>query len=85
MTATMWADKNFLLPMLELLEVLEYAADNLKSDKEVALAAVRESGSALQHASDNLKSNKEVVLAAVRMDGNALQYASDQMRSRFVG
>ena len=43
---------------------LEDVSDELKGDREVALAAVNHSGRALDDASNELKGNKEVALAA---------------------
>ena len=46
---------------------LMYASADLKNDKEVVLAAVKQDGYSLAHASDDLANDKEVVLAAVSM------------------
>ena len=51
--------------------------DNLKKDKEIVLAAVKQDGCALEFADDSLKKDKEIVIAAVKQDGLALQYADD--------
>jgi len=56
---------------------LEYASDELKNNKEVALIALGNDGEALEFASDELKNNKEIVLAAVHQNGIALPSASD--------
>ncbi len=45
---------------------LQYASDELKSDREIVLAAVTQNGYALQHASAELRANREIVLAAVK-------------------
>ena len=42
---------------------LKFCAPQLKANKEVVLAAVKQSGSALQHASQQLQGDREVVLA----------------------
>jgi hypothetical protein len=60
---------------------LEYASDELKSDRGIVLAAVKSDGSALEYASDDLKSDRGIVLAAVTSYGYALQYASDELKS----
>ena len=49
--------------------------------KEVALAAVAQSGGALVYASAALKADKEVVMAAVAQRGRALGYASVGLRA----
>jgi hypothetical protein len=49
-------------------------------DKEVMLAAVKETGTALRYASARLQDNEEVVLAAVNQNGTALTYASARLK-----
>ena len=58
---------------------LMFAAAELKSDREIVLAAVAQSGSALQYAAAELKRDREFVLAAVAQNGSALQYAAAQL------
>ncbi|CAK9013062.1 unnamed protein product [Durusdinium trenchii] len=69
-------------------------ATALIADKEVALAAVKQSGKALQHCSEQLRNDeeswvgkqaegrtvKDVCLAAVQQNGRALRYASEGQR-----
>ena len=43
-------------------EVLEYAHEDFKADKEVVLAAVEQDGRALYHASAELKKDKEIMM-----------------------
>jgi hypothetical protein len=40
---------------------LEFVSDELKADKEVVMAAVKEEGDALQFSSDELKADEEVI------------------------
>lgn len=47
---------------------------DLKTDREVVLAAVKSSGVALEYADESLRADREVVLAAVKSDGGALEY-----------
>ena len=61
-------------------KILERAADNLKKDIYVVLAAVEKHGLALQWASIDVRGNKDVVLAAVANNGQALQWASEELR-----
>ncbi len=61
--------------------LLLYTNYILKNDKEVVLAAVRQSGCELKNASEKLKDNIDVVLAAVCNDGESLQYASDRLKN----
>lgn len=49
--------------------------NELLSEREVVLAAVKRSGTQLEHASMNLRESLEVVQVAVEQDGLALQYA----------
>ena len=51
---------------------LEDAPEDLRADKEVALAAVNQEGSALEYASEDLRADKEVVLAALKNRGYSL-------------
>ena len=60
--------------------ILEYASDELKGDREIVLAAVSQSKYALYSASVELKGDREIVLAAVSQSKDALQYASDALR-----
>ena len=76
-------DKLFLLELVALDKqgvALKYAANTLKSDREVVFAAVRSNGKALGFAADELKSDKETVLAAVRSSFHALQFASPELK-----
>ena len=43
-----------------------HASEDLKSDREMVLAAVRQDGNALQCASFDLKSDLEVVMTALK-------------------
>jgi len=41
---------------------LQYAAENMKADREIVLAAVSEDGSALNFAVEDLKADREIAL-----------------------
>ena len=60
---------------------LEYASEELRTDREVVLAAVHQNGVALEYASEELRTDREVVLAAVHQNGVALEYASQELRT----
>ena len=60
---------------------LEYAADELKDNRDFVLARVQANGLALQFASAGLKGDKEIVLAAVRENGLSLKYALEALKS----
>ena len=53
-----------------------HASEELRADRNAALAAVRQNGRALCCASEETRADAEVVLAAVKQDGAALRYAS---------
>lgn len=55
-------------------------AGSFSQDRQVALAAVRQSGDALQFAPDELRTDREVALAAVGQKGRAVQWASLEMQ-----
>ena len=70
LSMTDWNNKEEVLKKLEYQAYyLEYASEELKSDREFILSAVKKNGSALEYASKELKSDREVVLAAVKQDG----------------
>ena len=56
------------------------AAEEVRKDKEVVLAAVKKDGSALEHAAEELKSDENFILEAVKIDGTALKWAADTIR-----
>jgi hypothetical protein len=53
----------------------------LKSDKDVVMAAVSNYGLALRFASDQLKADKEVVIIAVSQNGDSLYDASKELQN----
>ena len=59
---------------------LEYASAELRSDRELVLAAVAKCGWVLRKVSEELKADKEVVLAAVAEEALALRYARESLR-----
>jgi hypothetical protein len=54
---------------------------NIKTDKNIMLAAVKQNGLALKFASDELKNDKELVIAAVKQNALTLKFASDTLRN----
>jgi len=56
------------------------ATDQLRSDREVTLAAVEHDGRALKDASDELRADHGVALAAVRERGTALEFAAERLQ-----
>jgi len=59
---------------------LEELSEDLRGDREVVLAAVRERGWELGHATERVRRDREVVLEAVRKHGEALQHAAEELR-----
>lgn len=53
----------------------------LRSDRAIALAAVRQNGAAFEYACETLRADCEVVLAAVQDCGRALAYASPDLQA----
>ena len=60
---------------------LQNASEPLRADKEIVLAAVKQSGRVLEYASEPLRADKEIVLAAVKQNWRALEYASEPLRA----
>ena len=56
------------------------ASEELRGNKELVLAAIKENGIILWYSSDRLKSDKEIVLTAVQQDSYALEYASKELK-----
>jgi hypothetical protein len=54
----------------------------LRTDREVVLAAVSNAGQSLEFASKDLQADKQVALAAVTENGLALKFVSDALREK---
>ena len=54
-----------------------FANENLKSDREIVLEAVRNDGRALEYASEIFKSDRGIVLEAVMCNGISIEFAVD--------
>ena len=61
--------------------LLKYASETLKNDKEVALAAVKKDGYAIIYLPEELKKDKEIVLEAIKSNGKTFKYASEELRN----
>ena len=61
--------------------VLQFFNDEIKSDRDVVLAAVKQYGYALEYTCDALKNDKELVLFAVTQDGSAIRHASEILKN----
>lgn len=56
----------------------EYAAMELRSDRDFVLDLVKQTGYALEYASEDLRADREIVLAAAIRDEQALLYSTDE-------
>jgi hypothetical protein len=75
-------DKKEALKQLKAKEiVLEEVDKELRSDKDVVLAAVKNFGGDLEYADDALKADKKVVIEAIKQDGCAFEYADEKLKS----
>eukprot|EP00928_Gymnodinium_smaydae_P083371 TRINITY_DN6660_c0_g2_i1.p1 TRINITY_DN6660_c0_g2~~TRINITY_DN6660_c0_g2_i1.p1 ORF type:complete len:487 (-),score=118.78 TRINITY_DN6660_c0_g2_i1:52-1341(-) len=55
-------------------------AEELRDDRDVALAAVLQNGDALQFVGEGLRSDRDLVMTAVQQRGSAVQWAADSLR-----
>lgn len=62
-------------------EALQYAAEELRGDKELVLEAVNMDGRVLQYATDLIRADHAVVMAAVQQTWVSLQFATEGPRS----
>jgi len=58
---------------------MDLSGPSLRTDKELAMAAVTQHGWALDDAAEVMKHDKEVVMAAVMQSGYSLMYAAESM------
>jgi hypothetical protein len=77
------SDKNLILELLDYVNeskwMLLHASDNIKTNKEVVLKAVRIEGSTLEFAALELQSSRDVVYEAVLQNYNSLRYAAAEI------
>jgi hypothetical protein len=86
LAASMWEDKEVVMAAMiaapdHTYYMLSRLSDELKSDYDVVLAAVRGEGVAIVHASTHLRANRQIVLAAVTQYGRVLEMVSDVFRT----
>jgi hypothetical protein len=60
---------------------LRYASAELKNDREIVMAALKEDSYAFVSASEELKNDKEVVLAALKNRGDVMRYISEALKN----
>jgi hypothetical protein len=85
LAASMWEDKEVVMAAMiaapdHTYYMLSRLSDELKSDYDVVLAAVRGEGVAIVHASAHLRAMRQIVLAAVTQYGRVLEMVSDVFR-----
>jgi hypothetical protein len=77
------SDEKLILQLLDYVKsrqyILNYTAENIKSNKEIVLKAVKINGWNLQYASEELKNDKEVVFEAVSEYSSSIEYASERI------
>eukprot|EP00971_Amphidinium_carterae_P297755 5915976-Amphidinium_carterae.1 len=56
-----------------------FAAAECKADREIVLAAVRESGCALEYAAEECKAERGIVLAALQQDPDSFYLVADEL------
>jgi len=61
---------------------LHHVSLELRNDKDVVLAAVKQDGRALEYASPELRNDKDVVLAAVTESRDAFPYINDSLKEQ---
>jgi len=59
---------------------LRSVAEKYRCDREIVIAAMRNSGKALEDAPEEFRSDRAVVLAAVSSNGSALRFAADELK-----
>lgn len=69
-------------------ELIEYASENLKDDKELVINAINScpiedcinDGLGIRFISERLKNDKDIILSAVKKDGLELEYSSPDLK-----
>jgi len=62
-------------------EIFDLLDEDLKSDRELMLVAVKNNGEILEKLSDDFKNDKKIVFAAVRNYYGAFEYASESLKN----
>lgn len=78
----LWQDREFILELLDIFDsssILRRLGENMKSDREIVLKAVRKSWHAIKHACPASCADSEIVLAAARQCSGALSYAAPDL------
>ena len=59
---------------------LEYASDELKSDRDIVKLSVYKNGLNLKYASDELRSDRDIVISALSSTGQIFKYIPERLR-----
>ena len=62
-------------------QVLYYASQKLRDDKDVVLAAVTNKAIILKYASQRLRADKDIALAAVKQNKKSFSYIADELKN----
>lgn len=79
------SNKNVVLEILKFSDnigipaAIKYSNDNIRSDRDIILIAVKKQGLSLEYASSELKSDKEIVFEAVNEEPSAIAFASSEI------
>ena len=74
-------NRNLLMDLVKINEyVLQYASDELKDDKEIVLASIKNEPFTLFNASERLQNDKELNIEVVKMQGILIFDLSDKLR-----
>ena len=76
-------DPNFILDTVDICpQALCRASDDLLSNKEFMMKAVKKRGSLYTYASDELKSDKDLLIEAMKIDPHMIKYANDDLKNK---
>ena len=75
------AKSKFLAAVLENPSVLKDAPDDIKGDKDIVLASLKQSWQAFEYATDELKNDKFFVISAVSENWRTLKFAGDDIKA----
>lgn len=72
---------NIIVALVDLRKYIARVEPSRIVDRNIALAAVQQSGLNLRYVSEELCNERDIVLAAARQNGRALRYASEGLRN----
>ena len=82
---SMETPKRYTLESLENIgNLLKFASEEFREDREIVMAAVMQNGLSLEYASEELREDREIVMAAVTQNGLALNYVPRDIIDREI-